>query len=428
MIKQTKEPMRIVSLRTSNFMNIELIELTPKGNTIIISGPNGAGKSSLINSIIFALGGIGRKQIPRPLRDGAKSGEIVLDLGDIVVKKSFTNSKSGLVVENSRGMIYKGPQALLDGFRGKISFDPMEYAALPEKQQKEILLKLIDLPIDIDSLDKQRKEIYDNRTLVNRDIKQLTGQMEGIKDRLQVPDEEKSAADVIDEMKAATDKIAANNNLRTELNNLVDWRVRTKKELDKINEEIIKLQDGAEQIKLDLATCDQSIATDTDIVVKLIDPDIDEFKCKMDDVETLNQHVREKQDRRKLFTLIESEQDRAKGLTEEIEDIDTLKSKTIREADMPVPGLGFDENGVTFEDIPLSQRSDGERRKISARIGMALNPDLRVLWLKDASLLDHDSMKEMENLADEHGYQIWLERVGDEENVAIHIEEGRVVS
>ena len=421
MIKTEKEPLRVISLRTSNFMNIELIELTPKGNTIIISGPNGAGKSSLINSIIFALGGIGRKQIPRPLRDGAKSGEIVLDLGDIVVKKSFTNSKSGLVVENSRGMIYKGPQALLDGFRGKISFDPMEYAALPEKQQKEILLKLIDLPIDLDSLDNQRKEIYDNRTLVNRDIKQLTGQMEGIKDRLQIPDEELSAADVMDEMKTASEEIATNQRGRDLLRSYELERSESEIKLEQYEEKVTEYKKSLEQLIPEI----EKLSSEVEL---MIDPDLEKFKCQMDDVELINQHVREKQERRKLFASIESEQYRSRGLTEKIEDIDALKSKTIQEANMPVPGLGFDENGVTFEDIPLAQRSDGERRKISARIGMALNPDLRVLWLKDASLLDHDSMKEMENLADEHGYQIWLERVGDEENVAIHIEEGRVVS
>lgn len=421
------EPMRIVSLRTSNFMNIELIEITPEYNTIVISGPNGAGKSSLINSIAAALSGKVLSSIPEPVRKGEKSGDIVLDLGDIVIKRHFTNSTSSLVVENAGGMVYKSPQALLDGFRGKTSFDPMQYASLSEKQQKDVLLELIDLPINLDDLDKQRKEIYDNRTQVNRDINKLSGQMEGIEDRLDVSDEELSAADVMDEMKAATDKIAVNNNIRAGLNNLIIKRKSIKEKQDRINDEILKLQDEAEQIKLDLSTCVQSIATDKDIVEELIDPDLDEFKCKMDDVETINQHVREKQERMRILSEINDLKAKSLGMTIDMTEIDELKDKTIMEANMPVPGLGFDENGVTFDGIPLSQRSDGERRKISARIGMALNPNLRVLWLKDASLLDQASMKEMEALADEHGYQIWLERVDDIENVAIHIEEGRVV-
>lgn len=428
MIETEKKPLRIVSLRTSNFMNIELIEITPEGNTIVISGPNGAGKSSLINSIAAALSGKALKAITEPVRRGAKSGEIVLNLGDIVIRRQFTNTTSKLIVENGRGLEYKSPQALLDGFRGKISFDPMQYAYLSEKQQKEILLELIDLPLDLDDLDKQREKIYNDRTLVNRDIKQLTGQMEGIQDRLQIPDEEKNTADIVDDMKVATEKIAANNNIRTELNNLIEKRKRIKEGQDKINDEIIKLQDEAEQIKLDLATCDHSIATNKDIVAELVDPDLEEFKFGLEDIKTLNEHVREKHKRRELLTQIEAKQDRSRGLTKEIEGIDALKSKTIQEANMPVNGLGFNETGVTFEDIPLAQRSDGERRKISARIGMALNPDLRVLWLKDASLLDHNSMKEMENLAEAEGCQLWLERVDDIENVAIHIEEGRVVS
>ena len=94
---------------------------------------------------------------------------------------------------------------------------------------------------------------------------------------------------------------------------------------------------------------------------------------------------------------------------------------------MPITGLGFDENGVTFEDIPLSQRSAGEQRKISAAIGMALNPTLKVLWIKDASLLDSESIDDLKTLAAEHDYQLWLEIVSDEGNIGIHIKEGRVV-
>jgi len=89
---------------------------------------------------------------------------------------------------------------------------------------------------------------------------------------------------------------------------------------------------------------------------------------------------------------------------------------------MPVSGLGFNESGVTFEDVPLVQCSDGQKRLISARIGMAMNPDLKVLWVNDASLLDSDSIKDLKSITDENGYQLWLEQVSDDEKVGVHIE------
>jgi len=420
--------MNIVSLNVSNFMKIEAAEITPEGNTIILSGPNGAGKSTVIDSFVVGMSGKALNAIHLPVRQGADSGKIVIDLGDIIVTRKFTNEKSSLVVENNRGMVYKSPQKLLDGLMGIISFDPMQYASLSDKQQKEVLLSLINLPIDIDELDKERKELYDTRTLVNRDIKQLTGQMEGIQDRLGVPDDEISTADITDKMKAASEQIAANENKRIDLSYLIESEKTANATLASMEDEIKRLQEAIGNQQETVAQIHNDVDVLQTTVDSLIDPDLEQFKCQIEDAEIINQHVREKQERRRLLAQINETKANSLALTVDMTAIDELKDKTIQGANMPVPGLGFDENGVTFEGIPLSQRSDGEKRKISARIGMALNPDLKVLWLKDASLLDDSSMQEMKDLAEEHEYQLWMEVINDMDNVAIHIEDGRVVT
>lgn len=423
-----KNGLKIVRLQASNVMNLDVIEIVPDGDTVILSGKNGAGKTNILKSIVFALSGKALKSTPEPVRHGQKSGDIVLDLGEMIVKRHFTNDSSSLVVENKEGMIFKSPQALLDGFRGNVSFDPMEFAGLPEKRQKEVLLELIDLPIDLDDLAAQRKELYDTRTLFNRDVKRLEGQIAGIPDLPDVPDDEISAVDVMADMQAANDVITQNNSKRTGLQQNIDAREVIKAEQEKIYNDIVKLQDLINQHNIDLATADQTIATMKDKVAELVDPDLEQFKCRLEDVEQINENVRKKQERNHIQSQHTETKGRSHGMTVDITAIDELKTTTIREANMPVPGLGFDETGVTFEDIPLSQRSSGEQRKISAAIGMAMNPNLRVLWIKDASLLDSESMDDIKAMAKEHGYQVWLEVVSDNGNVGIHIKEGRVVS
>ena len=344
-----------------------------------------------------------------------------MDLGDIIVERRFTNDGSSLVVKNADGLIYRSPQALLDGFRGKISFDPMNFAGLPEKQQKEILLGLIDLPIDLDELAQQRKEIYQNRTIVNRDVKQLEGQLAGIPDLPDIPDDEVSAVDVMELLKKATEIVASNKQFRDDL----------------LNEELAKenLQNKEDELKLELTEIQKGIDEKTALISlmeldadKLFDPDLEQFKCQLEDVETTNVKVRKKQERNKIQELLAKAQRESNGMTTDMTEIDNLKSKTIREANMPVPGLGFNENGVTFEDIPLSQISDAQKRKVSMAIGMALNPNFKVIWMKDASLLDKDSMKDVYEMAEEYGFQVWLERVEDPDDIAIHILDGMVVS
>ena len=408
-------PKTIVRLQASNVMNIDAIVVDANGNNVTLTGKNGAGKSAFLKAIEFALSGKALAATPEPVRHGEKSGDILLDLGDIVVKRHFTNESSTVKIENKDGMVFKSPQALLDKFRGNISFDPMGFAGLPEKQQKEVLLGMIDLPLDLDELDLKRKGIYDNRTDVNRDIKRFEGQRDGILDLPDVPDEEESAVDVMADMQKATEKITENNQTRVDLTNISNHVKSLEAKWALLSSQIAGIEsEQTEAIKKrDILEKE---------VVDLVDPDLEQFKCKLEDVEQINVQVRQKQDRTRIVTQINDMKATSLGMTVDMTAIDTLKTKTISEAGMPVDGLGFNESGVTFDDVPLSQCSDGQKRLISARIGMAMNPDLRVLWVNDASLLDTESINDLKVMADENGYQLWLEQVSDDEKVGVHIE------
>jgi len=47
-------------------------------------------------------------------------------------------------------------------------------------------------------------------------------------------------------------------------------------------------------------------------------------------------------------------------------------------------------------------------------LAMALNPKVRVILVREASLMDDASMELVDSLARKHGFQCWLERVGSE--------------
>ena len=415
-------PKTIVKLQASNVMNIDAIVVDANGNNVTLTGKNGAGKSAFLKAIEFALSGKALAATPEPVRHGEKSGDILLDLGDIIVKRHFTNESSTVKIENKDGMVFKSPQALLDKFRGNISFDPIEFSSLPEKQQKEVLLGMIDLPIDLDELDLKRKGIYDSRTEVNRDLNRLEGQRDGIPNLPDVPEEELSSVDVMAEMQAATEQISENNNMKSDLEYAVLDKETIERSLSHNESEVKRLTEDGDKLRAEIRKAIHKEISLKESVESLVYPDLEQFKCMLGDVEQINVQVRQKKQLNLLISQINDLKSTSLGMTVDITAIDTLKTKTISEAGMPVDGLGFSESGVTFDDVPLSQCSDGQKRIISARIGMAMNPDLRVLWLNDASLLDSDSIQEIKDIADENGYQLWLECVSDDEKVGVHIE------
>jgi hypothetical protein len=91
---------------------------------------------------------------------------------------------------------------------------------------------------------------------------------------------------------------------------------------------------------------------------------------------------------------------------------------------MPVEGLGFDTDGVTFNGIPLAQVSAAERLRVSVAMAMSLNPTVRVIRITDGSLLDSDNMAIIADLADTNDFQVWIERVDETGDVGIVIEDG----
>ncbi len=57
---------------------------------------------------------------------------------------------------------------------------------------------------------------------------------------------------------------------------------------------------------------------------------------------------------------------------------------------------------------------------------MSLNPELKVVRVRDGSLLDEDAMKILAKMADEADYQIWIERVDSNGDVGFVLEDGHL--
>jgi hypothetical protein len=92
-----------------------------------------------------------------------------------------------------------------------------------------------------------------------------------------------------------------------------------------------------------------------------------------------------------------------------------------------VPGLGLSDDGVTFGGLPFAQASSSEQLRVSVAIGLALNPKLKVLLIRNGNMLDDDSLKAVAAQAEEAGAQVWCEWVtSNPEGVSVMIEDGRV--
>jgi len=427
---------RVIELRVENFKNIALVEFSPPGGTVIVSGANGAGKSALIDSYWMALDRKhAAKSYPDPIKHGEENAKVVVDLGKYIVTRTWTKTNTYLKIENTEGAVFKSPDAMLNSLIGELSFDPQEFAQQSEKEQLEILLSLLDLPIDLTAIDEKRKNTYAKRTEINRGVKDLEGQLKGIEIPPDVPDEELNTADIMTDFHVATDQVAANKDVRNKLTAANEQKVNLCSHQSQLNDQILRLGEQIAQIETQVTQCanqidvaSSDIATLTDEVNTLEDPDLEVFQVRLAEVEETNVLVRKKQERAEVAKQLTVAKTNSTLLTQDIQSIDSEKAEAIENATMPVPLLSFNESGVTYNGVPLKQCSAAEQLRVSVAMAMALNPEIRVIRITDGSLLDSSNLALIEEMAEEEDFQVWIERVDESGKLGVYIKEGEVVA
>ena len=154
---------------------------------------------------------------------------------------------------------------------------------------------------------------------------------------------------------------------------------------------------------------------------------VEDVQAQIRKAERVNVQVRENRVYAEAKAKVESLAKASEEMTDTLARLDVEKQARIASAKYPVDGLGFGEDGVVvFGGVPLSQASQAEQIRVSMAIGLALNPELRVVLIRDASLLDERSLALVAEMAESADAQVWLERVSKADAGAVVLEDGEV--
>lgn len=440
--------MNIIKLTSENVKRLTAVEITPQGNVVVIGGKNGQGKSSVLDSILYALGG--DPDVKMPVRRGEEKAKVVLDLGEIVVKRTFTAAGgTSLVVTNADGARQASPQAILDKLTGTLTFDPLAFARQKPDAQSKTLRELVKL--DFAASDTKHAEYYLQRTNINRDAKQLEARIATTPRHENLPAEEVSPQSILIEQQRASDKNAANEKIHGAYNSTINKISEieltnipsAERQVQEAKQNVARIQQQLTQAESWLLERDSILQGLKDQIPALeltlpdlkakadaaIDTDLDIFAAKLRTNEETNLKIRQSKARAELVKQFKAKTDEAESLTTKMETLESAKRKATTEAKYPVVGLLFDTaGGIVLDGIPFNQCSSAEQLKVSVAIGFALNPKLRVLLIRDGSLLDDDSMTTLCAMAKEAQAQVWVERVGTDAQTSVVIEDGHIQS
>jgi DNA repair exonuclease SbcCD ATPase subunit len=425
--------MRIIKLTSENIKRIKCVYLTPGAYINRISGDNGSGKTSILDAIEWALAGTS-KVAAQPVRRGAGKGYIELDLGDIVVTRRFyeNGSRNGtLAVEsktsNSR---YQSPQALLDGLMGQISFDPLEFLRMKPEKQAEVLRSLVKLDIDVDALDAA----YDAEYYRRRDAKKERDALEIRRNSVGVPsglpEEKINEVALIEELRQASDYNSELEQLKRDREKLTeaiasdDAEVKAKREraaaliveAENLEREAILLDDANKKARATMAKWEP------------LPPlkNAEQLATQITEARTINAGIERRRLREGYDKEIQALDQEIAELSATMDERTETRAKAIREAEFPVPGLAFGDKMVIYEGLPFDQASNADQIRASVAIGMASNPELRVMRIKDGSLLGTKSMNIIAAMSQEHDFQVFIEVVDTSGKVGVYLEDGEV--
>lgn len=437
--------MKIINLQAENLKRLVAVNITPDGNIVEITGKNGAGKTSILDAIYWGLTGKDGIQ-STPIRKGEDHAIIKLDLGDLKVTRKFKASDDGgyttsIAVESAEGAKFPSPQSMLDALVGSLSFDPLGFVRMKPADQLETLKQFVT-GVDFAAIEKANKADFEERTILNRRAKEARAQADAVPlpgPKLVPIDESELVAQLesagqkateIERRKAgrqqAAEKIAAHENeagnLHERINAINAQIAYLGKEAAAFAEKATEELRQAQELKEKLSAAEPLPEP----------PDTSAIRARIEAARKHNAAVAEQASAQERLRVAKeaatTAEAAANALTKKMEDRKAAVAKAIADAAMPVPGVAFDDGAVLLDGLPFDQASDAQQLRASIAIASAMNPKLRVIRVRDGSLLDKDSMTLLAEFAQANDMQVWIETVQSGRPGAIVIEDGMVAS
>lgn len=452
---------KIKDLEVENFKNIELKNISIDGRSFLITSKNGTGKSSLMDAIMAA---VDSDYVPsKPIKAGEERGHIKVTLdGDIMGEKreytvglNFTqaNQKGALTVLNEKGEKVNSPRGFLDSLLGKIPSPIHDFLRGSRQEDKARRLKtlkqLTGKEKELDIIDVSKKEAISERERLHNEIRNTEGVIynHGIKDdefeKYMKPVNIKQYEDMMALAQPAIEKINGvkekYDGFVSELKRLGDTNNNAKndivRELEEIDSLKAKIQFHENRIatlraKMDSAAKDaeslnEKVKAGKEWLDKNPMPNVSEISSQLTDAIKHNEMHNKIVDFQKKQQELFAKKKEYEEIDIKIKDFDRQKIELINKSNLPVKGLSFDDTGIYLEvdgeKLPLEegQINTAKILEVGEEICMAMNNNLKVMFVPNASLYDKENLKRVFEKAHKRGFMVIAEVVGEKDSPEI---------
>ena len=333
---------------------------------------------------------------------------IVMNNGLVVERKG---KNSALKVTDPSGK--KAGQQLLNEFVEQLALDLPKFMEASGKEKAQVLLQIIGVGDKLTELEKEEKELYNERLYVGRTADQKEKFAKEQPYFPEAPKELISPSDLIRQQQEILAKNGENQRKREYLHQL-------EQEYQKINEQLSALLKKQGEVEKDLETARKS-ASD------LQDESTKELEESIANIEEINRKVRANLDKEKAEDDAKVYREQYNALSGKIEEIRKGKKQLLETAALPLPELSVLDGELIYRGQKWDNMSGSERLKVSTAIVRKLNPNCGFVLLDKLEQMDMKTLQEFGAWLEAEGLQAIATRVSTGGECSILIEDGYVV-
>lgn len=417
--------MKITLVEIRNILGLESLDLKP-GAVNIISGRNGAGKTSLLEALRAAFRG---GHDPSLLRKGAVSGTIhaTTDDGTDIIR-SVTAARSSLDVRIPVVGKASRPQNVVDALVDEFGVDPLSIIQCPPSKRASLLADVMPLELEpqaiekatsrkglddgqghaLDRIDRARKTLYDERTGINRSLK----------------DKKAAASQLRETLPASDEKAEPVAFLRAKLDDLQqEGRAEGKEILDRKNTVIAQAKAKAdrliEEARAELQKATEAAGRQQQIEGAALEA---EYVPKMAELgkalgaATERERVRAQAEKTgQMADRLEKESgdlaDQADALTDGLGRLDDLRLRLLEK--LPIPGLEIRGGDVFVDDIAFDRVNTARQIEVAVRVAALRAGKLGLVVVDRAECLDAEHFAMFKEAAKAANLQLFVARVSE---------------
>lgn len=408
---EKKESLHLVGLKVRNFLKIENFDYTFDGNSVKLVGANAAGKTSLFQAIWSACQG--KSAIPPDsIHDDATKGEISMDIGPYVIRRTITKNNAYLdVTMKDNGAELKNPQKVLDGLIGEIALDPGAFLDMDPAKQALSAATIFGLRDSLAKADDAIKVAFDDRAYANRKVKEIDAKLKSIVVPENLPEEKVEVELIIEQMTVVDDARRRLSEVEQEGLGAKSRNEFLDENIDELKKRLLAFEEDkkANDVLLEEARKNFTAATEK---VKAL-PTRETLQEELAAAQDVNAQLYAGERFREVEKEAQTANTEAEKLDKKVSDLRDEKASVIKGAKVTVPGLEFGDGILMLNGHPFETASYAERLRTSIAILMAQDPKLKLLTIQDASLMDKSSWKVVEDFAKKNDFQVLYEVVGE---------------